>query len=147
MAENFYTESVESRLYSSESVLLATFFGGPLAGGYMTAENFKFMGEQEKAKHTWVLTLLSVSVLIGFLQFAQGSKVPWYVLPLIYTLLTYVPMKVLQGKRITTHLQMGTPMYKGNRVFVIAFVAGVATIVGLLFASVFVQAVMTGSPS
>jgi preprotein translocase subunit YajC len=88
-----------------------------------------------------------VSVLIGFLQFTQGTKTPWYMVPLIYTLLTYVPMKILQGKQITSHLQMGTEMHKGDRVFVISFVAGVATIVGLLFTSVMVQAVMSSSIS
>jgi preprotein translocase subunit YajC len=147
MTENFYSQSLESKLYSSESVLIATFFGGPLVGGYMTAENFKFLGETEKVRHTYIITGLMLCVLIGFLQFAQGSHFPWFVFPVSYTLLTYIPMKVLQGKRIRTHMQMGTPLHKGDRVAVISFVGAVATIVGLLIASVLVQAVTTGSVS
>jgi hypothetical protein len=144
MTENFYAEPEVSKLYHSESILIATFFGGPLVGGYMTAENFKLMGEPEKAKQTWVFALLGMSILLGFVQFFQGGKVPWFVLPLVYTALTYIPMKWMQGGKIRTHLTQGGHLHKGDRVFVVSFVGAVATFLGLLIANLFVQAATTG---
>ena len=102
------------------------------------------MGETEKAKQTWVYALLGMSMLMAFMQFFQGSKVPWYVLPLAYTALTYIPMKWMQGKKIRTHLSQGGQTHTGDRVFVVAFVGAVATFLALLIANLFVQAVTTG---
>lgn len=148
MAENFYaqveSESDESKLYHSESILLATFFGGPLVGGYMTAENFKLMGEPEKAKQTWVFAFIGISLLVAFIQFVQIAKVPWFVLPLVYTALTYIPMKWMQGRKIQRHLMQGGQLYKGDRVFVVSFVGAVATYLVVLIANMFFQAATTG---
>ena len=144
MTENFYAQPEESKLYHSESILIATFFGGPLVGGYMTAENFKLMGEPEKAKQTWVFALVGISMLLAFMQFFQGAKIPWYVLPLAYTALTYIPMKFMQGSKIQHHLLQGGAMHKGDRVFVVGFVGAVATFLVLLIANLFVQAATTG---
>ena len=144
MTENFYAQPEESKLYHSESILIATFFGGPLVGGYMTAENFKLMGEPEKAKQTWVFALVGISMLLAFMQFFQGAKIPWYVLPLASTALTYIPMKFMQGRKIQHHLLQGGAMHKGDRVFVVGFVGAVATFLVLLIANLFVQAATTG---
>lgn len=144
MTENFYAQPEESKLYHSESILIATFFGGPLVGGYMTAENFKLMGEPEKAKQTWVFALVGISMLLAFMQFFQGAKIPWYVLPLAYTALMYIPMKFMQGRKIQHHLLQGGAMHKGDRVFVVGFVGAVATFLVLLIANLFVQAATTG---
>jgi hypothetical protein len=144
MTENFYAQPDESKLYHSESILLATFFGGPLVGGYMTAENFKLMGEPEKAKQSWVFALVGIFMLIAFMQFLQLAKIPWYVLPLAYTALTYIPMKFMQGRKIQSHLLQGGALHKGDRVFVVGFVGAVATFLVLLIANLFVQAATTG---
>jgi hypothetical protein len=144
MTENFYAQPEESKLYHSESILIATFFGGPLVGGYMTAENFKLMGEPEKAKQTWVFALLGIAMLMGFVEFFQGAKIPWYVLPLAYTALTYIPMKFMQGRKIQSHLLQGGSLHKADRVFVVGFVGAVATFLVLLISNLFVQAATTG---
>jgi uncharacterized membrane protein len=147
MSENFYAEHVESKLYSSESILIATFFGGPIVGGYLIAENFKMMGETEKAKQTWVFAILGLSLMLGFMEFIKTAKIPWYVLPLAYTALTYLPMKWLQGSRIKAHMLQGGELHKGDRVFVVSFVGAVATMVGLLIMSILMQVVTTGEVS
>ena len=146
MAENLYSvvSEEEPKLYHSESILLATFFGGPLVGGYMTAENFKHMGEPEKAKQTWVFAFIGISLLVAFMQFVQISKIPWYTLPLVYTALTYIPMKWMQGRKIQSHLMAGGLLHKGDRVFVVGFVGAVATYLVMLIANMFLQAATTG---
>ncbi len=144
MNENLYTEQVDNKLYNSQSILIATFFGGPLVGGYLISENFRYLGEPEKAKQTWVFAILGLSVLLAILGFMQGSRIPWYVLPLGYTALTYLPLKWLQSARIKSHRLQGGQLHKGDRVFVISFVGAVATIVGLLIASILMQIATTG---
>jgi uncharacterized membrane protein len=147
MSENFYAQPVEPKLYSSESILIATFFGGPLVGGYLIAENFKIMGEMEKAKQTWVFAILGISVLLGFVEFIKNFSTFWYMIPLTYTAMTYLPMKWLQGNKIKAHMLQGGQMHKGDRVFVISFVGAVASMVGLLFMSILMQIATTGDVS
>jgi hypothetical protein len=147
MTENFYTEQVDTKLYNGQSILIATLFGGPLAGGYLISENFRYLGEPEKAKQTWIFAILGLSVLLAILGFVQGSRIPsripWYVLPLGYTALTYLPMRWLQGARIKSHKMQGGHIHKGDRVFVICFVGAVATMVGLLIATILMQVAAT----
>ncbi|HTJ14500.1 MAG TPA: hypothetical protein VL547_20820 [Dinghuibacter sp.] len=102
------------------------------------------MGEPEKAKQTWVFSFIGIALLVAFIQFVQFSKVPWFVLPLVYTALTYIPMKWMQGRKIQSHLLSGGQLYKGDRVFVVSFVGAVATYLVLLIANMFFQAVTTG---
>jgi len=147
MTENFYTEKAENKLYNSQSILIGTFFGGPLVGGYLISENFRYLGEPEKAKQTWVFAILGLSVLLAILGFIQGSRIPWYVLPMGYTALTYLPLKWLQSARIKVHKSQGGTIHKGDRVFVICFVGAVATIVGMLIASILMQVATTGDVS
>ncbi len=42
------------KLYSIRSITLAAFFGGILPGGFMMAQNFKELGENNKANITWL---------------------------------------------------------------------------------------------
>lgn len=145
MSENLYTEQVDSAaLYNSTSVLVATFIGGPLAGGYLISENFRYLGEPEKAKQTWIYAILCLSVLLAISGFLQGSRIPWYVLPLGYTVLAYLPLKWMQSARIKSHKDQGGHIHKSDRVFVICFVGAVATIIGLLIASVLIQIAASG---
>ena len=55
----------ERKIYKDPALLLGAFFGGPLAAGYMIAGNFKAFGRPDKAKKTWLFTILAT---ITFLQ-------------------------------------------------------------------------------
>ena len=147
MSENLYsTEQIDATaLYNSPSILIATFIGGPLAGGYLISENFRYLGEPEKAKQTWIYAIICLSVILAISGCLQATHIPWYTVPLGYTLLAYVPLKWMQSARIKTHKNEGGSIHKSDRVFVISFVGAVATVVGLLIASILMQIAATSS--
>ena len=146
MSENLYTEQMDSAaLYNSPSILIASFIGGPLAAGYLISENFRYLGEPEKAKQTWIYAILGLSVLLAISGFLQSTRIPWYALPLGYTALAYLPFKWLQSARIKSHKSQGGSIHKSDRVFVISFVGAVATIIGLLIASILIQVASSGT--
>ena len=58
----------ERSVYSPNQVAAGTFFGGPLAGGYLLWANFKALGRAKQADMTIVITVAVVAAVlaIGF---------------------------------------------------------------------------------
>lgn len=54
-------------LYRLSAVALATFFGSPLAGAYITAHNLKAQNRADKVRNVWLLAIgiLVASMVIG----------------------------------------------------------------------------------
>jgi hypothetical protein len=59
----------EEVMYTERAISGSTFLGGPLAGMYLIAHNFKTMGKDTEAKYTWIIglivTLIGVPLIIS----------------------------------------------------------------------------------
>ena len=74
------------KIYKQRAISIATFFGGPLATGYMAAANFKALGEPGKIRATWIWTLLATVIIFGAAFLIPDSvKMPNEIIPLVYT--------------------------------------------------------------
>ncbi|HXB34655.1 MAG TPA: hypothetical protein VNV35_14580 [Puia sp.] len=137
MQEDILTAPPEFKLYKDNAVWVGTFIGGPLVGCYLAAENFKQLGQPDKARISWIIAILTLLVIAGGLFLIPGiEKVPRYIIPLTYTLIARVLVQRYQGEAIKSHIAQGGPTYSSWRTVWIALVGAAilfAVIFGLLF--------------
>ena len=92
------------KLYSTRSVVIATFFGTPLAGGYLMAKNYQRLGNRSYARLALFYTMLIV-IASYFLGFVLPESVPSMTVTLPVVIMIGQAMKKLQGKSLEQHLQ------------------------------------------
>lgn len=133
MEENVLLLSPEFKLYKDRAVYLGTFIGGPLVAGYLIAENYKQLGQQEKAKKTWIIAIIATIIIFGGVFLIPGiEKIPNYLIPLIYTGIASYLVQHFQGKQIKSHVEQGGQLYSIWRA-VLAGVIGLAIIIAIIF--------------
>lgn len=129
--KSVFEEIPTQKIYSEKAIKIGTFFAGPLVAGYCMAENFKVFNDFEKAKKTWIITLISV-VLIIALVYLIPENVPSFIFPVIYLSITSYLVKTFQEKDIQTHIANGGETFNGWR----------TTIVGLISVAVFLSVIL-----
>ncbi|MCW3084387.1 MAG: hypothetical protein JWP12_1753 [Bacteroidetes bacterium] len=124
MTEIDNNQTPQVKLYKDKWMYAAAFVGGPLAAGYIIAENFKLLNEREKYKRTWLITIL-VAVLIfgGIFLIPDSVHIPGYMIPIAYSYTAFGLMKHYQGKQIEEHENNGGKTYSGWRSFLIGLIA------------------------
>jgi hypothetical protein len=126
-----------SKIYKDRAIWGGTFLGGPLVAGYLIAENFKAFGEPEKAKKTWIYTVIATVIIFGgaFLM-PDIEMMPRQIIPIVYTAIAYYLIQYYQGAQINSHIAAGGQVYSGWRVFgvaVIGLVITMAVVFGVAF--------------
>ena len=123
MEENLLTAPPDFKLYKETYVFPATFFGGPLVAGYMAAENFKQLGEKQKVKTTWLVTIIATIVIFGGVFLIPNiEKIPSYLIPLIYTGIAQLIIRRTQGNAIKEHIAKGGQVYSVWRALLIGLI-------------------------
>ena len=129
--KSVFEEIPTQKIYSEKAIKIGTFFAGPLVAGYCMAENFKVFNDFEKAKKTWIITLIS-AVLIIALVYLIPENVPSFIFPVIYLSITSYLVKTFQEKDIQTHIANGGETFNGWR----------TTIVGIISVAVFLSVIL-----
>ncbi len=95
------------KVFTNPVISIATFFGGPLAAGFLIAHNFKVFGNTSASRKTIfigvVFTLLLFSLLYSLPQ-NSINKIPSAFIPGIYTAIITILVERLQGEKIKEHL-------------------------------------------
>ena len=126
MEENILEPVPEFKLYNEMSVRIGTFIGGPLVAGLMIAENFKQLGQHEKVKNTWLISVAVTVLVFGCAFFIPGiERLSPYLIPLCYGWAASLLMRHFQGKELDRHQEKGGQLYSAWRVALI-------TLIGLL---------------
>lgn len=94
----------EYKLYGTKAVVIATFFGSALAGGYLMAKNYQRLGNKTGAKQALIYTFLAViaSLIAGYLL---PESVPPFAVSLPVLVTMGQATKQLQGPAFEQHLQ------------------------------------------
>lgn len=53
------------KIYKEKAITFGTFLGGHLVAGHLIAENFKVFGEKDRAKKTWIYTIIATVIIFG----------------------------------------------------------------------------------
>jgi hypothetical protein len=121
------------KIYRDKSIWLVAFFGGPLAAGYIIAENFKAFNEPQKAKKTWIVTVLTtILIFVCVFSIPDDVKLPNQLIPIIYTAIAYALMQHLQGQRILSHINSGGQLFGWGRTICVGLIGLVITLATIL---------------
>jgi hypothetical protein len=121
------------KIYKDNAMYGAAYLGGPLAAGYIIAENFKAFGDIALYKRTWLITIVSTIVIFTGVFFIPDSfKIPNFVIPLFYTAIASILMNKFQGEKITQHMKKGGKVYSGWRVFFVSLI-GISIALAIVF--------------
>lgn len=139
--ENLIPSSPQFKLYSVLAITIGTFLGGPLAAGYLTAENFSNMGQAKSARVTWaVCVTFTIAMLCAIFMIPQLEKIPNYLVPVIYIGITQTVVQKLQSKSIEAHIATGGKMYSAWRAAGIGLLGLAALIIIILLVIIATEA-------
>lgn len=132
--EQIKEPSVTARkVYKDRAIWLGTFLGGPLAAGYLIAENFKTFNENEKATKTWILAILAtIAIFGGVYLIPENVKIPNQLIPLIYTGIAYFLVQHFQGQNINDHINSGGEIFGWWRTILVSIIGLALTIIPII---------------
>jgi hypothetical protein len=124
------------KLYKDRAIYIGTFLGGPIVGGYLAAENFKQLGQTEKARMTWIISIAAfILILAAAFLLPAMPKVPNYIIPIIYAAIARILAKKYQGDAINQHIETGGLTFSTWRA---VWIGLVGTVVLIAIAATFV---------
>jgi len=145
MEQALAIQSSAQKIYKDKAIRVGTFIGGPLVAGYFIAENFKAFDEPDKARKTWIYTILATIVIFGIAFLIPGNdRSGEFIMPLIYTWTAYYLVIHYQGANITSHINAGGQFYNWGRVILVA-VIGLAILLAALFIIGYTAATITSN--
>ena len=131
-----------TKFYSQTAITIATYFGGPLAAGYLVKKNYDTLEQPENGKKALIIGIVSTILLfIGIFSIPEPiiDKIPNALIPLIYTGIIYWIVERLQGEILKSHKESGGEFYSGWKAAGIGAIAMV-----ILTASIFLSLMITG---
>ena len=146
LEKSVFEEVPTEKIYTEKAIRVGTFLGGPLVAGYFMAENFKVFGDSEKAKKTWIITILAtlcIFALIFFIPENISDKIPNIVFPLIYMSIAAYYTKLYQEKQINEHIENGGEHFNWGRTIVISII-GISILLGAVFSAYFLTETANG---
>jgi len=119
-----------TKIYKEKAIYVGTMLGGPLAAGYLIAENFKAFNEINKAKKTWIFAIIATIIIFGgVFMIPENSKIPNQMIPLIYTGIAYYLVQHFQGQQIAAHNNLGGQLFSWWRTILVGIIGLTITVI------------------
>jgi hypothetical protein len=132
-------ELPEGKIYKDRAIYVGTFLGGPLVGGYLIAANFKTLGESDRVRNTWIITILATLVIFGVVLFIPAvAKIPPYLIPIIDASIASAITRHFQNARIKAFIAAEGQAYSWWRVIAITLI-GAAVSFAVVFGILYIQ--------
>jgi len=135
-------KEIPQKIFTNKAIYIATFFGGPLAAGFLISKNYKVFGNSNAARNAFFAGLIS-TVIIFILVFAIPDnimeKIPQSLIPFIYTGIIALFVEKYQGEAIKNFLKANGEKASG-------WTAAGYGAIGLLTTVVFILIVGMGMP-
>jgi len=95
-------KEVPRKIFTNKAIYIATFFGGPLAAGFLISKNYKVFGNSNAARNAFFTGFIS-TILIYIMIFAIPDsiikKMPQSLIPFIYTGIIALFVEKISGGR------------------------------------------------
>jgi|SRR5215203_1374432 len=118
----FESETARKGVYNGRKICAGSYIGGPLAAGYMIAENFKAIGESSKVVNTWVVTI-TITVLLLVMPFLFNlDRVPGLVIPVTYTSFAFFYFRFYQEEKINAYVRANGKFFGWGRTIVVGII-------------------------
>lgn len=95
------------KIFTNKAISVATFFGGPIAAGFLISKNYKAFGNNDAARNSIFIGILSTILMFaGIFMIPENiiDKIPQQLIPLIYTAIIAGLVEKLQGQKIKEFL-------------------------------------------
>lgn len=122
--QDLFDTPPEYKLYKPESIRIATFLGGPLAGAYLLHMNEKAIGRTGKTWFIWGAALV-VIVIAFVLVFQLPENSPSFIVPLLYSFAASGFAHYLQGDELKAHEAAGGAYWSGWRAALVGIIGGI----------------------
>jgi len=123
-------EMPKEKIYKNGMIWTGTFLGGPLVTGYMMAENFKAFNEPEKAKKTWIYTIIAIIVILGIIFLFPDA--PNRIFPIAYSATAALLVQLFQEKNIENHISLGGKLYSWWRTIAVSVIGIVVLMIPII---------------
>jgi hypothetical protein len=130
---------MSDKFFSNRSIGLATYLGGPFAGGILISINLKRNEEVNKAIWTLIISLMAtIAMFLIIIEIPEEiiDKIPNVIIPMIYTPLILMAAKYLQGSHIEETLKEKENREPWWKALVIGLVGTAVALVIILVISV-----------
>jgi hypothetical protein len=101
-------------IYNDKTIWPVTFFGGPLAAGYVIAANFEAFDEPGYVAKTWIITIISTVIIFG-ISFLASPAVQKALFG-IYSAVAYMLIRYHQGEKIDAHISAGGATHSSQNI-------------------------------
>src|SRR2546428_4913769 len=131
------------KIYKEKAILIGAFLGGPIAAGYLIAQNFSTFNQPKKERNTWITSIL-LTILLFWTAFTFEfiQKLPYALLPFLYGAIAPGIVFIYQSKSIEQHLITEGESYSNSRAILIGLFGAVFTI-GTITMTAFVSEIKT----
>lgn len=95
------------KIFTNKAISVATFFGGPLAAGFLISKNYKAFGNDNAARNSIFIGIISTILLFaGIFMLPEKiiDRIPQALIPAIYTAIIAGLVEKLQGQKIKSFL-------------------------------------------
>lgn len=100
-------ENNSQKIFTNKAISVATFFGGPVAAGFLISKNYRVFGKDEAARNSIFIGIVSTILLFaGIFMIPEHiiDKIPQALIPTIYTVIIAGLVEKLQGQKIKDFL-------------------------------------------
>ena len=122
------------KLYSQRAISIATFFGGPMAAGFLARQNFINLGKEDYGKYSMLIGIVSTLLIFaGIFSIPEHilDKIPNILIPTIYTGIIYLIIEKLQGKELSDHKINKGEFYSAWKAAVVGAICMVVLLIGI----------------
>jgi len=128
------------KVYKEKSIWTGIFLGGPLVAGYFFSKNFKAIGEPEKVKNTWIISVLStILVLTVVFTLSEKFEIPNYLIPCIYSGIGFGLFKHYLAEKTENFIKSGGKTYKIGNIIGISLLGALVTIIPITIFSIMIE--------
>lgn len=101
-------EEEKPKIYTLNSIRVATFIFGPLAAGYLVSQNYKAFNQKDKSATTWIIAVVALIAIIGLAVITSNTeRFPRFIFPLAYAWGTFLLVQKFQGEQMKEHFATG----------------------------------------
>jgi hypothetical protein len=101
-------ENSSDKVFTNRAISVATFFGGPITAGFLISKNFKIFGNDNAARNSIFIGVLSTVVIYAVLFIIPehiNDKIPQSLIPSVYTAIIALLVNRFQGENIKNFLE------------------------------------------
>lgn len=121
------------RFYKLSGIGLATFFGSPIAGGYLISRNYKVVGRDAEAKKAIIYSVLGTLAMFAVITFIESFfTLPNTTYSVPQVMAVYLLARQYQGELLETHKTNNGQFFSNWRAFGISLVVILAILIVLV---------------